>query len=402
MRPDSPEDRFARNVMASSTAIRRRPDGSVLARVVLALAAALATVGEAATFADLYTVSVAPDPAAANVRAAAEQHAMTVLLTRITGRRDPASQPEIAGLIRNARDYVTSYQSAADEVRVGFSRTGVNAVLDSLNLPYWGAERPATLVWIAADLGGGQRSEIMADTITPPRRAGEILGAPAFPLAEEARQTFDVILDELVTAADERGLPIVLPLLDEQDRTQVRFADVWGGFDQFVAQAAERYAVDAVLIGRVAVTTFGLEVRWTLLRGELRQTAVTPDIRSGIDWLADQFASQFITVGGASLTRITVHGIESWADFGRVLEYLQSVSVIESASVNVESWSRGSLLIRLAARGDDAALRQVLELGGRLRAVPEPGGGAAPGVQIPGRLEFVPGWLPDPGGARNP
>jgi hypothetical protein len=300
---------------------------------------------------------------------------------------------------------VTSYLSATDEVRVGFSRSGVNDALTSLNLPIWGAERPSTLVWIAADLGGGQRTEIMADTVTPPRRPGEVLGAAAFPLAEDAQATFDAILDELITTADERGLPIVFPLLDAEDRAQVRFADVWGGFDQFVARAAERYPVDAVLIGRVAVTTFGLEVRWTLLRGELRETVVTADVRSGIDWLADAFAAQFTTVGGARLTRVTVRGIESHADFGRVFEYLQSVSVIDGASVVPESWSQGSVVIRLAARGDDATLRQYLELDGVLRAVPagggdEPGDDGAPGgAGRAGLLEFVPGWQPESGAA---
>ena len=401
MRPDSPEDRSVRNVKAICTVTWRRPGASMLARVLLVLVAAFGSVGETATFPELYTVSVPSNPEATNVRADAEQRAMQVLLTRITGRRDAASQPEMADLLRNASDYVTSYQSATDAVRVGFSRSGVNEVLDSLNLPYWGAERPSTLVWIAADLGGGQRTEVMADTATPSRRAGEVLGAPAFPLTEDARATFDAILDELITVADERGLPIVLPLLDEQDRMQVRFADVWGGFDQFVAQAAERYAVDAVLIGRVAVTSFGQEVRWTLLRGELRQTAVTTDMRSGIDWLADQFAAQFITVGGTRLTWITVRGIESWPDFGRVFEYLQSVSVIDSTSVNVESWSQGSLLVRLAARGDDAALRQVLELGGVLRAVAPDRAGVPVGAAGAGRLEFVPGWHADPGATND-
>jgi len=359
--------------------------------------AVFASVGRAATFPELYTVSVVPDLAASNVRAAAVQRAMTVLLTRITGRRDPASQEETAGLIRNANDYVTSYQSATEEVRVGFSRSGVNDALTSLNLPIWGAERPSTLVWIAADLGGGQRTEIMADTVTPPRRTGEVLGAAAFPLAEAAQVTFDAIRDELITAADERGLPIVFPLLDAEDRTQVRFADVWGGFDEFVARAAERYPVDAVLIGRVAVTTFGLEVRWTLLRGELRETSVTADVRSGVDWLADGFAAQFTTVGGARLTRVTVRGIETHADFGRVFEYLQSVSVIDGASVVPESWDQGSLVIRLAARGDDATLRQYLELDGELRAVPPGGVGVPVDAASMGRLEFVPGWHADPG-----
>ena len=402
MRPDSPEDRSARNVKASSATTRRRPGGSTPALALFVLVAAFASVGRAATFPELYTVSVVPDPAATNVRAAAVQHAMTVLLTRITGRRDPASQEETAGLIRNANDYVTSYQSATDEVRVGFSRSGVNDALTSLNLPIWGAERPSTLVWIAADLGGGQRTEIMADTVTPTRRAGEVLGVAAFPLAENAQATFDGILDELITAADERGLPIVFPLLDAVDRMQVRFADVWGGFDEFVARAAERYPVDAVLIGRVAVTTFGLEVRWTLLRGERRESAVTADVRSGMDWLADGFAAQFTTVGGTRLTRVTIRGIESHADFGRVFEYLQSVSVIDGASVIPESWSQGSLVVGLAARGDDETLRQYLELDGVLRAVPAGGVGVPVDAESMGLLEFVPGWHADPASTGSP
>jgi hypothetical protein len=155
-----------------------------------------------------------------------------------------------------------------------------------------------------------------------------------------------------------------------------------------------------VLVGRVAVTSVGHEVRWTLLRGDRRQTVVTADLRSGVDWLADEFAAQFITVGGASLTWITVHGIETWPDYGRVFEYLQSVSVIDATSVVPESWSQGSLLIRLAARGDDSALRQVLALDGVLRAAPSQLTGI-PAAEIPGRLEFVPGWRVDPGATRG-
>jgi hypothetical protein len=382
MRLESPEDRSARIVKAFRTA--------------LVLVAAVATAAQAATFPELYTVSVPTDSAATNIRADAERRAMGVLLTRITGRRLPESQEETAGLIRNASDYVTSYQSAADEIRVGFSRTGVNAALTNLNLPIWGAERPSTLVWIAADLGGGERTELMADTVTPRRRPGEVAGQATVPLSNDARISFEAIVDELVTAADERGLPIVLPLFDFQDQAVVSFADVWAGFDLQVAQAAERYAVDAVLIGRVVVTTFGLEVRWTLLNGEQSQGRISNDVRSGIDWLADEFAARFITVGGARTTWVTVHGIETWPDFGRVVEYLQSVSVIDGASVNVESWNQGSLLIRLAARGDDATLRQYLELDGALRTAGAEGSGNAAASAPQGRLEFVPGWLADP------
>ena len=75
--------------------------------------------------------------------------------------------------------------------------------------------------------------------------------------------------------------------------------------------------------------------------------------------------------------------------------------VVDPFGQFVDSWSGGSLQIRLAARGDDAALRQVLELNGMLRTVPAEGFGAGPGAAIPGRLEFVPGWRADPGATRG-
>jgi hypothetical protein len=363
----------------------------------------LAGTAAAATFPELYTVSVEPNLAARDLRTDAVRRAMAVLLTRITGRRLPEAQAEIRGLIESADSYVTSYSPAANEIRVGFSRSAVNDALTARNLPIWVAERPATLVWLALDLGRGQRVEIMAVPADSNRRDGTWAGAPSYPLSGDAAVLFDSILDEFATAADERGLPIVLPLLDEEDRQQVRFADVWGGFDQFVERAAGRYAVDAVLIGRIAATETGLEARWTLLRGERRQSKMTTGVRDGIDWLADEFAAQFTTVGGARLTWITVRDVRNYPDYGRVRDYLQSVSIVDPASVNVESWIAGTLLVNLAARGDnDETLRQILTLDGVLTAVTDDATGIPVNGEVPGRLQFVPGWLTAPDVARGP
>jgi hypothetical protein len=398
MRLDSPGDRSADIVKAERAIIRRRNAWPGAALVVLGFAAATGPAAEAATFPELYTVSVAPDPAAPNIRTDAIRRAMSVLLARITGRRQPAEYPEMDALIRNASDFVTSYSPAAAEIRVGFSRNELNASLTRLNLPIWGEERPATLVWIAVDLGAGQRSEIMADT--PPAGRPVVAGAASFPLNPDAAMRFAALVDELVTAADQRGLPIVLPLLDAEDRVHVSFADVWGGFDPFVARAAERYAVDAVLIGRVTVSELGVDAHWTLQRGERRQTRVTADMYSAIDWIAEEFAAQFITVGGARLTWITVRGIERWSDYGRVMEYLQSVSIVES--VDPESMADGALVLRLAARGNDDTLREYLTLDGVLNAFVDDSIAITASTDGTGSLVFVPSWLTDPGSVLSP
>jgi len=325
---------------------------------------------EAATFGDLYIVTVAPDPEAQDTRSDAIRRAMSLLLTRITGRQQASAYPAMQELIDDADRYRDSYsQISENEIRVGFIPSQIDQALDRLNMPIWGAERPSTLLWIASDFGDGQRVELRASDVVDPISAGNRISAGAVSgvastvLPGEAAAFFEDIAAEMLSAADERGLPIVLPKLDAEDRRYVSFADVWGGFDRFVANAADRYNVDSILIARVSMNEFGLEVRWTAQRGDRRQTLTTPRARMGIDWLADEFASEFTTVGGARLTRITIKDIRGWRDF-RVVEYLESVSIIES--VDVESFAGGDLVLRVTARGDASQLDRVLTLDGEL------------------------------------
>lgn len=333
-----------------------------------------------ATFEDLYRVTIPSNPAIGDAarRADAATRGMRVLLTRITGRQQAAAYPELRELTANAESYLTSYEFTADAVSVGFNGNLVDQALTRLNMPIWGQERPATLLWLAMDLGDGQRAELMAAPPGTTGTTGRVAGVASNPLTDEADEFFQDVTAEILTAADERGLPIVLPMLDELDRSRVRFADVWGGFDPLVARAAERYGVDAVLIARVSRSEFGPEFDWTVLRGDRRETLSTPAARLGVDWLADEYASTYSTIGGARLTWLTVRGIENWSDY-RVLEYLSSLSAIEF--VYPESQAGADMVFRITVRGDDSRLENLLRLDGQL-------------IRVEGEedLVYVPSW----------
>ena len=229
-----------------------------------------------------------------------------------------------------------------------------------------------------ADFDDGQRAELRAAD-DGEIRGGAVVGSASNPLTGEAEAVFNEVAAEILTAADERGLPLVLPILDAEDRRHVRFADVWGGFDRIVARAAERYNADAMMIVRIMQTELGLEVRWIVQRDDRMETLTTPRARLGIDWLADEFASEFTTIGDANLARLTIREVRTWPDFGRVLDYLESVSVIES--VDVESITGTDLVLRVTARGDDSQLIRYLTLDGQLAADERADG-----------LVFVPAW----------
>jgi hypothetical protein len=265
--------------------------------------------------------------------------------------------------------------------------------LTQLNEPIWPDERPLTLLWLAADFGDGQRAELGRAADATGNRPGALESRPSEPLDREARVIFDAAVEELLDVTDERGLPLALPHLDNEDRRYVRFADVWGGFDPSVQQAAVRYGADAILIARLGLSDSGPELRWILRRGDIVESFASGDLRGGIDRLADQFAAEFTIVGDMRETWITIRNIWTGPDYGRVDQYLRSVSMIED--VFVKSWStNGELLLRVDTRGDESRLSQILALEGTL--VPWVSSGAAPADVVPpvnNQLVFMPGWL---------
>jgi hypothetical protein len=322
--------------------------------VSAAFAAPLSSV--AVTFEDLYAVTVTPDPAAPNQREAALQAAMARLLIRVTGNRNAPLEPALQPLSAAPDGFLQSYGLIQQgQTQVGFNGGQIERVLTDLGQPFWGPERPLTLLWVAVDDGAGGRVLLGADPAAD-------LGAAASPrLAELAGQ----VREEVAAAADERGLPIAWPLLDLEDLSAVSATDVWGGFDDRIVAASARYRADAVLIGRVRPGVFGTEVEWLFVHGLQRQGLPLAGIRDGLDAAADRYAADLATVGGASITLLTVRNVFTPADYGRVVGYLERLSALQT--VDVESFDNGTLSLRVAARGDAQVLERLLALGGVLR-----------------------------------
>ena len=328
----------------------------VTAAVVL-VGALCARGGHAASFPNLYRVSVAPDATVPDQRGAAIKAAMARLLIRVTGDRNAPLDPALQTMISDAGRYLNSYGlERQGQAQVGFIATQVDQALAALQKPVWGPERPLTLMWIAVDDGNGSRALLGANDT-------QQLGLEPTPPAMTERLA--ALRKELLVVADERGLPVTLPLLDVQDLNAVTFADIWGGFEDRVAAASARYRADAILIGRVRPGVIGNEIEWLLVVGAERQLLGGLGLRDGLDAAGDRFAAQFATLGGGGVAAITVLNVRSSADYGRVVSYLEQQSALQS--VDVDTFDNGVLNLRVTARGDAGVLGRILTLGGVLK-----------------------------------
>ncbi len=336
----------------------------LLLTLVLMLPAAVS----AARVTDLYTVETEVEGRAPAQRQAGMQAALAEVLLRMVGSQALLQEPAIRQLTDRAQTYVDQFryrEQAAEEpdapgrllLWVKFDGVALTRALRERGLPVWGQERPDMLVWLAIDDGG--RRYLMSEQSDQP--AAEVLRR----------------------AAQRRGLPVLLPLMDLDDRRQVRFADIWGGFLGAVQQASQRYRPQVVLVGRLhRDRSGGWQARWVLMQDdaglqnwELRSGTLEEAIDNGIGESAGLLALRYAVQSGApagNTRRLRVTGVDSLAAYARVRRYLGSLSPVDRVEVARVQGDEIEFSVRL--NGEERNLLQVIAIG----RVLEPVAGGAP------------------------
>jgi hypothetical protein len=239
----------------------------------------------------------------------------------------------------NAAALVQQYRAIdGQRIAVTFDSAALRRQLDAADLPVWSAERPSVIVWLAIDEGQGRRQILGA--------ASELSSAR---LADEYRDT-------LYAAADARGLPIILPLLDGEDLSNVSTGDVWGGFGDVLLEASNRYSADVILIGRLRQAgTGGAQVRWSLFVAGSQTSEWAGDLAAGPRVTADLLGQQLATfAAGSGAIPLTVRDIVTLDDYARVLNYLRALPIVEQ--VDVARVVGGAVQFSVTARSDSERL----------------------------------------------
>ncbi len=320
----------------------------------------------------LFTAEVPFDRAARNARERAYELALAVVLKRVSGEDLGSDAAAIRQLFPEPATYVVQFrQGGADSLWVSFDGQAIERTLRASGQSFWGSDRPLTVVWLAVDWGQGRRELIAADDpMDEPRTSRSI-------------NRNQLLRERVLDNAERRGLPVVFPLLDAADLESVSFSDVWGGFDERIVEASERYGADSILIGRIRPGANRRENWSYYFSGDSRSWTGSPEMVVG--QVADLLAREF-SVGGSTqpdTVAVAVSGIVSIEAYGRLQTVLNNVSLIEEFSITEVSGDRVSL--RVNVRGGRERLRRALEFKGLVEQEPGPTFGNAPTAST---LEF--------------
>ncbi|MGH8193199.1 MAG: DUF2066 domain-containing protein [Woeseiaceae bacterium] len=338
-----------------------REPGHCTGRFLLTLVAAATLAWPAANaraveVGSLYTAQAPLEGNDTKSRDKAYASAFSQVLARVTGNVDPLQSARIAGLFPDPSHYVLQYRPGEDNTLwVTFDGNAIERILRQSNMTFWGSDRPLTLIWLAVDWGEGEREIVAA-------------GEPVLIAGEERSIDRNRLLRERVQdAALQRGIPVAFPLLDAEDREGVSFSDIWGGFDDLLLRASDRYGANSILVGRVRPQA-GEGNRWSwYFGGEQREWSGEPE--GAINMLADALAAQFAIAGDAPLDTITltVSGIDSVAAFGAVQSFMEQLDIVDELAVDMVSGDR--VRYRITAHGGKERLRRTLEFSDMLQPV---------------------------------
>ncbi len=309
---------------------------------------------------DLYQTQSLIKSQSGSERARAAADGLAEVFLRVSGSEGTLRNPLIAKALRRAQSYMYEfrYESTdetlleggkeipASRIVMKFSPQAVEKVLRQARMPMWPANRRSVVMWLVVDkLSGGRQ------------------------LVGEAENPQEVKV--LTEASVRRGLPVIVPLLDLEDRITLSADDAWNLEENAIRQASKRYRADSILIGRYSQTSRGRwRGNWTLL--DDRQGGSMFDssgrnldeiIDKGVDQVAGYMASLAAIVPGTESSGAVVmqlDGIKHFGSYIKVLKYLESLAVVRHAELTAVH--EDTLLLQLYTEGELALLIDALAL----------------------------------------
>jgi hypothetical protein len=316
----------------------------------------------------LYEAEVLVADQGSTSRTQAMSTALAEVFAKVSGRPNIVSIPAVAAAISKPSVYVEQYlykkppksgvnnatQPSGQLLWIQFGENAVNAILRKSDIAVWGKTRPATLVWLAVEEQGGRYI-----------LGGESLADLQAILQKESKRC---------------GVKLIVPLLDLQDQMALKFADIWGNFQDAIFNASERYQADAILVGKASVSaTNEWSVHWVLYENEQstnwgsQSIDVADLLNSGVlgtlEVLASRFTKLYASTAteGAGAVMLTIEDVNSLDNFARVSSYLISLEQITKLIPVGVATNMVSYEIEL--RGSIEGLARTISLGNTIRKV---------------------------------
>lgn len=238
-------------------------------------------------------------------------------------------------------------------LKASFDHQRVISTLREAGLPVWGSQRPLTLLWISVD-ENNQQTILADDSATD-------------------------IRTDLAQESNNKGIPLLLPIMDLDDVMQVSITDVRGMFTDVLAKASTRYQADYFAVANIDTQVSNLHysiklfdknrtngVLVALISQQGDATDYQQATKSMMSILADYYISQYAiaSTGGDLTTQVRFTGLNNMTQVVNVERYLRQLSAVKSITLSQFKGDSATYTIDLFSTLDD--LQRLLNIDSRL------------------------------------
>lgn len=195
----------------------------------------------------LYTIQIPVATQSDEAKEAASKQGFLQMLIKLTGDAQIENNPVIKENLPRADYYVSqvSYSPVTTDsyeyqLTIQFDKADVDRLLKRASIAFWGDNRPVIMAWLAVYNQDTQNTDLVGS------------------------ETPSAFLTALQVESKKYALPMIFPVLDMADLSQVSYQDVASLSLPTLQVASTRYAPNGILVGAIDTGQAGSDGRFLL------------------------------------------------------------------------------------------------------------------------------------------
>jgi hypothetical protein len=230
-------------------------------------------------------------------------------------------------------------------LRLKFDANAVNKAIQQLQLPAWDKNRPDILIWVTVDNGN----------------SATLVGLETDGLG---------VIMPLSHAAESRGLPVLLPLMDLQDQAAVSAVDIRDNNVSELEPASQRYQADIILTASIQQQDTAVMIDWHANSRDVSESwqtqgSLNEALQQGVGNIADKLALRYTQQLNSDLPqqrlKLSVSNVMNFADYNRLMQYLEQLDLV--TDIQVANLGEQQLDLDIGFQGSETVLQRMLSVG---------------------------------------
>ena len=291
---------------------------------------------------DLFEIEIDADMRDLRNNIRIQKQAIEKLIVRLTNPEKSDAKKLTEQFFPEPEKYIKQFRKIENRgVLVSLDGDSIQEVLIEAGVSLWRIDRPTIMIFLAIESAMGEREIVLSD-----------YGHRVFSYSTGIDKNLN-IKDQIKSVARERGISVVFPDMNEDERKIINFSDIWAGFIDRMLEVSGRYNASNVLTAKVRKDE-SKDIEWVFFFG--RDTfKFSANLHDAIHNVANEMAQRYEYSGRIPLKDIVLNftKIESIDDLAVIDLILKSSSMISDYSMYKVSEDNVSYILKYNGLKED-------------------------------------------------